>query len=386
MPGEEALRTEARELLGPGAEATMWDLDLEGRIHGLTWWWWWWLILLKDPAHRHRTRQLMILWSTKDTDWIKVNDHDWSPRGDITRVVGPDTGLLEFDGMTAAWWYDGTRMHEPLVLERNDFEVRRDGAEGVVDPRSPRELRFAGRPDRYRLDISLPERGAAFHLEMTPWTPFMSLHRYRANQYTKRYSYNILRVYGMRVSGRYLVDGKEVDAAGSTAYFQKVRVNAPAAPWYWCVLHTERGDYMDYFMPHVGLGIFRTTDRPRSWLDRDGRFLSRSLQFWEEGAQRLHKFKRLRIRKEFTSQDLPVFHLTGENEHGTIKVDLEAYSRAYWRFEQRYLRGLRRSILYYNEFPAQLTGFELVADGARTTLEDLGWTAANCEHTWGKLL
>ena len=48
MPGEDALRTEAREVLGPGAEATMWDLDLEGRIHGLTWWWWWWLVLLKD--------------------------------------------------------------------------------------------------------------------------------------------------------------------------------------------------------------------------------------------------------------------------------------------------------------------------------------------------
>ncbi len=27
---------------------------------------------------------------------------------------------------------------------------------------------------------------------------------------------------------------------------------------------------MDYFMPHVGLDALRSTDRPRTWLDRDG--------------------------------------------------------------------------------------------------------------------
>jgi hypothetical protein len=214
----------------------------------------------------------------------------------------------------------------------------------------------------------------------------MDQHRYRANRYTRKWSYNILRVYGSRVTGRYLVDGQEVDAAGSTAYFQKVRVNAPAVPWYWCVLHTERGDYLDYFMPHVGLTIFRKTDRPRSWLDRDGYFMGRSLQFWDGAEQRLRKFKRTRIRKTFTDGDLPVFHLRGENERGTIELELEAYSRAYWRFEQKYLLGLGRSILYYNEYPSQLNRFELVQDGKRTSLADLGWTAANCEHTWGKLL
>ncbi len=383
---DERLRTDAKEVAGPSAEATMWDLDLEGRIHKLTWWWWWWLFFLKDPANPGRTRQLMILWSTKDTDWIKVNDYLWRPRKDITRVVGDDGGRLEFDGMTAAWWYDGARMQEPLLLEHDEFEVRRTGAEGELDPMSPHDLRFAGSPGRYRLDISIPEKRTAFHLEMTPWTPFMGLHRYRANRYTRRWSYNIMRIYGTRVGGRYLMDGVEHDAAGSTAYFQKVRVNAPAAPWYWCVMHTERGDYMDYFMPHVGLDALRTKDGPRTWLDRDGIFLNRSLQFWDEGAQRLHKFKRVRIRKTFTGGDLPVFHVDGRNEHGTIKLELEAYSRAYWRFEQRRRLGLLRSILYYNEYPTEVRAFELVADGARTTLGDLGWTTANCEHTWGKLL
>jgi hypothetical protein len=393
MEGEEVgqqdlsrYRTEAREVMGPAAEALMWDLDLEGVLPRLTWWWWWWLFFLKDPQDPRRTRQLMILWSTKHTKWIKINDYLWEPRRDVERVVDGGDARLSFDGMTAAWWYDGRRMHEPLLLERGDFEVVKEGQEGTLDPRSPHGLRLSGGPGRYRLDISMPERGHAFHLEMTPWTPFMSQHRYRANRYTRKWSYNILRIYGSRVTGRYLVDGKEVDAAGGTAYFQKVRVNAPAPPWYWCVLHTERGDYLDYFIPYVGPGVLRSTDRARSWLDHGEWKVGRSLQFWEEGAQRVHKFKRTRIRKTFTSDDMPVFHVSAENAHGSIDLELEAYSRAYWRFEQKYLGGLGRSILYYNEYPSQLNRFELVVDGRRTTLEDLGWTAANCEHTWGKLL
>ncbi len=364
----------------------MWDLDLEGRIKKLTWWWWWWLFFFPDPDDPRRTRQLMVLWSTKYTDWIKVDYFEWTPKGEIVREMAGDRGTLRFNGMTAAWWFDGRRMHDPLVLEPSDFVVTRDGAQGMVDPRSPRHLRLSGGPDGYALEIDMPEDGHGFHLEMTPWTPFMSEHRYRANAYTRKWSYNIMRIYGMNVSGTYMVDGEEVDAAGSTAYFQKVRVNAPAIPWYWCVLHTERGDYLDYFMPHLGLTWWRRTERPRSRLDRGEFMVNRSLQFWEEDAGRLHKFRKVRISKFFTDEDLPIFHVRGQNAEGTIELELEAYSRAYWRFEQPWFAGLRRSILFYNEYPIQVNRFELRAGSDHTTLEDLGWTRGNCEHTWGKLL
>jgi hypothetical protein len=378
--------TDEKEVRGPKAEARMWDLDLEGRIKKLTWWWWWWLFFFPDPDDPRRTRQLMILWSTKYTDWIKVDYFDWTPRGDIVRDMDGDKGTLRFNGMTAAWWYDGRRMFDPMVLEPNDFVVNRDGSQGMVNPQSPHDLRLSGGPERYALEIDMPKDGHGFHLEMTPWTPFMSEHRYRANAYTKKYSYNIMRIYGMNVSGRYTVDGEEVDAVGSTAYFQKVRVNAPAVPWYWCVLHTERGDYLDYFMPHLGPTWWRRTEKPRSRLDWGDVFLNRSLQFWEEDAGKLHKFKRLRISKTFTDEDHPVFTVKGENAEGSIELELEAYTRAYWRFEQPWFAGLRRSILYYNEYPIQVNRFALRADSDYTVLEDLGWTRGNCEHTWGKLL
>jgi hypothetical protein len=373
------------EVTGPGAEARMWDLNLEGRIRKLTWWWWWWLFFLPDPEHPGRTRQLMILWSTKYTKWKKVMDQVWRPQRDIDRVVDEDGVRLAFDGMTAAWWWDGRKMHDPLILEQDDFTVEGKGGEGLLNPHSPLDLRLQGSPQGYRLDISMPKEGHEFHLKMRPWTDFMSLHRFRANNFTKKYSYNILRIYGSKVSGSYLAHGEEVDATG-TAYFQKVRVNAPGAPWYWCVLHTERGDYLDYFLPHLGLTIFRQKERPKSWLDRGEYMLGKSLQFWEEEAQFLHKFKRVRIRKTFTDDDLPVFHVHGENDQGTIELELESYARAYWRFEQPWLGGLRRSVLFYNEYPIEVRRFELTRGSRRISLDDLGWVTGNCEHTWGKLL
>ncbi len=388
---EEATRpaghpTDEKEVLGRPAEETMWDLDLEGRHRGLTWWWWWWLFFFPDPDDARRTRQLMILWSTKYTDWIKVDYYDWRPEGDIARDVRGDDIDLDFNGMTAAWWYDGRRMVDPVVLEPNSFRVEKRGADGVVDPSSDKGLRFSGRPGNYHLDIDMPEDGHAFHLDMTDWNPFMSEHRYRANAYTKRYSYNILRIYGTRVSGTYVVDGEPVDAAGSTAYFQKVRVNAPAVPWYWTVLHTERGDYLDYFFPHVGPQMWRKTDRPTSRWDWGDIFLNRSLQFWEQDAGRLHKFKRLRIKHRVTDEGLPVFNVHGENADGSIDLELEAYARAYWRSEQRRKWGFIKPILYYNEYPTQVNDFRLRAGSTYTTLDDLGWTRCNTEHTWGKLI
>jgi hypothetical protein len=378
--------TDDKEVQGRPAEELMWDLDMEGIHKGLTWWWWWWLFFFPDPDNPRRTRQLMILWSTKYTDWIKVDYFDWTPEGEIQRRVKGTDVDLDFNGMTAAWWFDGKKMIDPVVLEPNAFRVEKRGADGVVDPQSSKDLRFSGLPGHYHLDIDMPEDGHAFHLNMTDWTPFMSDHRYRANAYSKKYSYNILRIYGTRVTGTYLVDGETVDATGSTAYFQKVRVNAPAIPWYWTVMHTQRGDYLDYFFPHIGPQIFRKTESPKSRWDVDMYFLNKTLQFWDEEAQKLHKFKKLRIKHTFTDEDLPVFNVHGENAEGTIDLELEAYSRAYWRFEQPNRLGFIRSILYYNEYPTQVNEFKLRAGGTYTTLEDLGWTRCNTEHTWGKLI
>jgi hypothetical protein len=139
-------------------------------------------------------------------------------------------------------------------------------------------------------------------------------------------------------------------------------------------------------MPHIGPQMMRKTEKPRSRADFGDFFLNKGIQFWDESAQRLHKFKKVKMRRTFTEEDLPVFHVHGENPEGSIDLELETYARAYWRFEQPWMAKLRRSILYYNEYPTQVNRFDLRAGSERTTLEDLGWTRCNTEHTWGKLL
>ena len=101
-----------------GDMSSLWRLDTLEPLQRLSWWWWWWLVMLPDPRHPGRTRQLMVLWSTKDTERIWVSGHDWHAGG-RTRV--DEHGGITFPGMVAAWWYDGEQMHEPLVLREARF-------------------------------------------------------------------------------------------------------------------------------------------------------------------------------------------------------------------------------------------------------------------------
>ena len=55
----------------------LWSLGGMQPIQHLTWDWWWWLIMLEDEKHPNRSRQLMVLWSTKDTEVIDVGGSEW---------------------------------------------------------------------------------------------------------------------------------------------------------------------------------------------------------------------------------------------------------------------------------------------------------------------
>ena len=62
----------------------------------------------------------MVLWSTKDNPLVKVNDHEWKPFG---RPAFDSDGATAMEGMVAAWWYDGQKMLEPLILEESRIVV-----------------------------------------------------------------------------------------------------------------------------------------------------------------------------------------------------------------------------------------------------------------------
>jgi hypothetical protein len=356
----------------------LWVLKTDDMLKNLSWWWWWWLFFVKDPDNPGKTKQFMILWSTKYTDNIKVMDEKWS----VSKLPTWEDGVLKFNGMTCAWWYDGKQMYDPLMIVKSDFEVRKEGPFGEVKPLvDGADYRFLGSPEKYEVNIKDDKND--FRFEMTPWNDYLQQHNFNESQYTKKYSYNILKIFGMKMNGR--INGEEVTGS---AYQQRVTVNAPAAPWYWGLVHFDDGSYLDYFMPFIGPQIFRTKEKAKSWLDWGDRALNRSIHFYHRESNTEFKFKKKQVTITHKVKDgLPIFDVLGKDKEKQIYLRLKAYSRAHWRFQQRRKRGMR-SILYYNEFPAEVTHFHFkTRDGSVNVKKgDLGESAANFEHTWGKLI
>ncbi len=360
--------------------SSIWALDTDSVIKDKSWFWWWWIFFLEDEEHKDRTKQLMILWSMKYTDDIKVMDKHWS----LDNYPEWDDGTLEFNGMVAAWWYDGEEMHDPLLLKDMDFKVEHHGKEGglySLSENQNEEYSFYGSPKKYTVEIKDEERD--FHFELTPWNPYLQKHRYNAQKYGGDYSYNIQKVYGMKLDGT--IEGEKTRGSG---YFQRVCVNAPAAPWYWGLVHCEDGSFIHYFNPFIGPQIFRKKKKNKSWLDWGDISLSKSVTFYHRDTNREFKFKKGKIKIDHTIKNrLPVFDVRGEDKRKKIHLRLKAYSRAYWRFEEP-RKYLMKPILYYNEYPSQLVDFKFaLKDGSlEVDKEDLGKTSSNLEHTWGKII
>jgi len=356
----------------------MWVLKTDDMLPNLTWWWWWWIFFIKDPQNPNRTRQLMILWSTKYTDYIKVMDMDWS----VKKLPTDEDGVLKFNGMVCAWWYDGRKMYDPLVLKETDLEVRHKGDEGELNPLlAGTDYRFFGGPEKYMVNIKDAKND--FHFEMTPWNDYLQKHRFNENQYTKKYSYNIMKIYGMKLKGT--IDGKVIEGS---AYHQRVTVNAPTAPWYWGLVHCQDGSYIDYFMPFIGPQIFRTKEKATSALDWGDIRLNKSIHFYHKPSDTEFRFRTKAVKiSHRVENDLPIFDIIGKDKEKEFKLTLKAYTKAHWRFQQNKSWGMK-SILYYNEFPAEVVDFSFkTLDGSLTvTKKDLGYTASNFEHSWGKLL
>jgi len=356
----------------------LWVLKTDDMISNLTWHWWWWIFFVRDPDRPGRTKQLMILWSTKYTKDIRIMDKRWSVKQLPTR----NDNVLKFNGVTAAWWYDNQKMYGPLLLEEMDFEVCNDGDKGELRPiKEGTDYRFYGSPEKYVVNIQDSKND--FHFEMTPWNDYLQKHRFKEKAYTKKYGHNILQILGMKMKGR--ISGLEVDGS---AYHQRVTVNAPGAPWYWGLVHWVDGSFISYSNPFVGPQIFRNTKNPTSLLDWGDIPLYKSIRFyhWDTNTEYNFKTKNIQI-KHAVKSGLPIFDVRGRDKEKEIHLRLKAYARAYWRFQQPKRWGMK-SILYYNEYPAEVENFHFTTRNGslKVKKEDLGDSASNFEHTWGKLI
>ncbi len=386
-----------------GDFSSLWRLDVMPPINRLTWWWYWVLVMVPDANNPERSRQLMTLWSTKQTEAIRVSGHWWKPG---SRMHKDEHGGFVIPGMVCAWWYDGETMHEPLTMRECRMAVVGDdhplwpgegageGA-GAIVPIEREDMSLGMLPGNAGMWMSLSSdreavsRGApsAFEAELTPWWGPTSSLTYRNNEYSMGMGYDILRLQGSKC--RLNVDGEPEEG---TAYFQKVTVQAPASPWFWGMLHFGDGSYLDWFMPHVSPLSSTMDDRP--WRRRD------FLRYPDNGAGVFHdrirgrteNFARCEVELSESAEGLrdrhghplPEFRVRIWNGRTQISLDVRAASRARWTFDQP-TRGGMVSHLTYNEYPLEVARIAILDEAGLRSIEDYEWIHGNAEHAWGIL-
>lgn len=389
-----------------GDFSSMWSLDTLPPLRRLSWWWWWWLVLIPDPEREGVSRQLMVLWSTRDCERINVSGHDWWGGG---RTHVDDEGGIVFPGMVAAWWFDGQTMHEPLVLRECRMTSFHDGHSlwsddsdevgkggGAVIPIASEDLSMGLSSDlshfwlRLASDSESVQGGAPkqFSLKMTPWNGEISALEYKHNVYAANMGYDILRIHGTKCSG--VIDVEDVEG---TAYFQKVTVQAPSIPWFWGMLHFSDGSYLDWWLPHLSLSVTASDSEPWKLRDFDRLPLAATGMFKDAGRQRTERFERCEVNliqpQENPSLDgegnpLPEFKIRVWNGRCQIGLHVTATSRAHWSFDQP-TRAHLRSHFTYNEYPLRVEKVTVLDERGVRTLSDWEWVHGNAEHSWGIL-
>jgi len=348
------------------------DIDRTNVLRNRTWWWWFWLFFF-EPEKGERWKQLMILWGTRNCKKLKVDDMIWENRGALKRKEG----AFEVPGITAAWYFDGEKMLDPLFLESGLLTSQWSRDSASLNLKSAGSCTFSSNNGNFGINAEF--KNVKLDLDISEWKPHLHKLVPTGKKFLGFLGYKMVKIRACKVDGIVETKGK-VDRVKGTTYFQKVRINSPTSPWYFGVFHSARGDYLDYFMPHLGFPMFRRSPNHKSKLDFWERTLSKGVHFIDVDGNN-HSIKNVKIRKIYENE-LPVFHLSGWDNGKKLEMEMRPYSRAYWRIEQPLLR-FSSTILYYNEYPAYISEFKFEDSGRTTTLDDMGFTIGNCEHSWG---
>ena len=325
------------------------EVDEAGMHRKGNWLWWWWIFYYRQP--KETPKQLMILWSTKNEKHINCNGLDVRLRNEF---IKRDDNSLNIDGVVAAWYYDGKQMHENYLLDQTSVIVNSQSVK-TGKPDSSFEVNSEGFEVKLR-DLEFD----VFNIQKNGfYAP-----QYRESKFPgTRYSYDIHKITR--------ADFKASNGSG-TAYFQRVRVNAPAPPWYWGVHHFDNGEALHYYEPHFSSTLITDKAKP-SWALP----IKQEFEFYD--GKRVHRNKSVRVKRE-GSKEKPHFIVESSGPAGKARVVIKAYAAAAWRFNKSSFNRFT-----YNEYPSLVEEFRFKNASGEWTIDDLGTGYGNSEHSTGLL-
>ncbi len=310
-----------------------------------TWWWWFWLFFIDNPKDPKKPRQLMILWSTKNNKKLSCNNQD------IKFTNSKDRSAL--DGVVAAWYYDGKKMHHNYLLEQCALNISKNRIATDSHPATS----FTITKNQSTIKI-----GDEFEITAKPiinhnfTKPIHNSHTYRLNK-----GYSIIKQNHLTITGKH----KNKPIHG-TAYFQRVFVNAPAIPWYWGIFHFENNSILTYINNYLL-----------------GKSFKKDITYFD--GTKIHEFIDITIKK--SKETPPSFKISGQNRHEKISFKVNSYSHSSWTFKKKAHKIIPNKLVY-NEYPATISDMELIdkKTGKNITPKDLGSSVGNAEHATGFLL
>jgi hypothetical protein len=323
-------------------ERRVFDVKNEPMAKG-DWWYWFWLFFFDNKKNPEKPRQLMLVWSTKNEKEMEYNNQKIR--------LAPLEDRKNLDGVVAAWYFDGERMHHGFLSEK--CKIKLSDRKLFTDCTIPTSFHV-------NKDRSIVKIGDDFNFtaETRDCSSFNSL------------SYELFvskKVFSIMELKRLNIKGKVRDEpVKGTAYFQRVFFDMPYPSWYWGIFHFENKSILTYGNSFVL-----------------GRSFKKDISFFD--GKRVHFFDRMKVKK--SGKEKLVFDVYGENKEEEIRFTVKSYSHTCWAFKKKTL-GLIPTSLIYNEYPATVSKFELVnkKTGVKTVLKELGKSVGNAEYGSGLLI
>jgi hypothetical protein len=353
----------------------IWKVYPDHMLKNRTWHWWWWIHFFENPDAPEFPRQLMILWGTRNCRKVRVNDFCWEP----TIPMETDGNHAAFESIVASWYYDGEKMHDPLLLDHGKTETERDGNSGVIKMEGDNGVyAYGGSSADFWLDIGT--KNVRIELSMERWKDAMAELMPTGKNFIGNMGYSMLKYRALSSSGKIRVGETETPVEGRS-YFQKVRISSITPCWYWGTIQWDNGAYLQYFLPHIGIPMLRHSRAHESTMDWGEKMVSKTLNFYDPDEGKEHVMDDIKITKRYAN-DLPIFSVNASSPQTEIGVEMETYARCCWNIAQPLLGPLWSGI-FYNEYPARVTNFEFKSESHKVNNTDFGKSYCNCEHTWG---